>query len=285
MTMFRPLSRFGIAGACTGILLAGCYNLCGDEHRGDGLRSAFSVVHASSHSGPGKVKATKFSDYSHEIPVDNAIERDWLSIIDQGKWDNNWDKRDPEYLRQGRKKEEGDIQRPTASRRIILIRHGQYNLSGKGDAEKYLTELGHRQAAATATRLQELLGDSPPDLLIHSTMTRARETFTAFQKVFSDVEVKSSDLLREGAPYPPDPPSKNYRPDHHVSLKYYIARPGSFQHSFSNFSGSEIFALYPTSKFIFRGFPFKGCPSTGYTPGFTVSLAVVYCNMKWGKYT
>jgi hypothetical protein len=30
-------------------------------------------------------------------------------------------------------------------RHIILIRHGQYNLDGNGDKEKYLTELGREQ--------------------------------------------------------------------------------------------------------------------------------------------
>jgi serine/threonine-protein phosphatase PGAM5 len=30
-------------------------------------------------------------------------------------------------------------------RHIILIRHGQYNLNGNGDKEKYLTELGREQ--------------------------------------------------------------------------------------------------------------------------------------------
>lgn len=32
--------------------------------------------------------------------------------------------------------------KPTAVRHLFLIRHGQYNLEGKQDSERYLTELG-----------------------------------------------------------------------------------------------------------------------------------------------
>ena len=32
--------------------------------------------------------------------------------------------------------------KPTATRHIILIRHGQYNLKGETDEDRYLTELG-----------------------------------------------------------------------------------------------------------------------------------------------
>lgn len=32
--------------------------------------------------------------------------------------------------------------RPTASRHLIFIRHGQYNLEGPSDTERHLTELG-----------------------------------------------------------------------------------------------------------------------------------------------
>lgn len=33
-------------------------------------------------------------------------------------------------------------QRPTATRHLLLIRHGQYNLEGKEDSDRYLTKLG-----------------------------------------------------------------------------------------------------------------------------------------------
>ena len=46
--------------------------------------------------------------------------------------------------------------KPTATRHILLIRHGQYNLKGKTDEERHLTELGRDQASLTGKRLKEL---------------------------------------------------------------------------------------------------------------------------------
>lgn len=34
------------------------------------------------------------------------------------------------------------VAKPTATRNLILIRHGQYNLSGRSDKDRSLTELG-----------------------------------------------------------------------------------------------------------------------------------------------
>ncbi|XP_050536070.1 serine/threonine-protein phosphatase PGAM5, mitochondrial-like [Daktulosphaira vitifoliae] len=45
-------------------------------------------------------------------------------------------------------------------------------------------------------------------------MTRAVETCSLIQKHLSpDIPISSTDLLREGAPIPPDPPSKHWKPD------------------------------------------------------------------------
>ena len=41
-------------------------------------------------------------------------------------------------------------------RNLILIRHGQYNLDGESDAERYLTQLGQDQAKMTGMRLGKL---------------------------------------------------------------------------------------------------------------------------------
>ena len=38
--------------------------------------------------------------------------------------------------------EKEEIIAPKAVRHIILIRHGQYNLAGVGDKERFLTDLG-----------------------------------------------------------------------------------------------------------------------------------------------
>lgn len=78
---------------------------------------------------------------------------EFCSNISQSQWDFDWDKRDPasvvrplknpipsddELKRQGEKL---DMARPHASRNLILIRHGQYNLSGTCDEERKLTSL------------------------------------------------------------------------------------------------------------------------------------------------
>lgn len=39
--------------------------------------------------------------------------------------------------------EELVLAKPTAVRHLFLIRHGQYNLKGKSDNERRLTELGN----------------------------------------------------------------------------------------------------------------------------------------------
>ncbi|XP_075048749.1 serine/threonine-protein phosphatase PGAM5, mitochondrial-like isoform X3 [Mixophyes fleayi] len=90
-----------------------------------------------------------------------------------GRWDRNWDRREPMSLI-NLSKVKGDTEEELkrqlkkyearARRHIFLIRHGQYNLDGKTDAECVLTPLG--------------------------------------------VPTSSSDLLQEGAPIRPDPPAQ-----------------------------------------------------------------------------
>ena len=41
---------------------------------------------------------------------------------------------------------------PRVTRRLILIRHGQYNQKGEEDEERYLTELGREQARLTGVK-------------------------------------------------------------------------------------------------------------------------------------
>ena len=61
-------------------------------------------------------------------------------------WDYNWDRRNPENC-----KEEGKESppKPTASRYLILIRHGQYEHWHSEQEKKVLTEIGKQQAIAT----------------------------------------------------------------------------------------------------------------------------------------
>uniref|UniRef100_A0A8C2JI80 Serine/threonine-protein phosphatase PGAM5, mitochondrial n=1 Tax=Cyprinus carpio TaxID=7962 RepID=A0A8C2JI80_CYPCA len=134
-------------------------------------------------------------------------------------WDNNWDKRDPSSMVNGKRKESAgdtgspDVEnnKPKATRHIFLIRHSQYNLKGDGDKERILTPLGREQAEYTGQRLA-MLG-LKYDVLIHSSMTRAAETANIISKYLPGVELVSCDLLREGAPIEPVPPVTHWKPE------------------------------------------------------------------------
>jgi len=146
------------------------------------------------------------------------------------KWDFNWDRREPESLikpLQGRfkpdfekevtkREEKLEKAKAIATRHLILVRHGQYNLSGKTDEERHLTELGREQARLTGLRLKEL--GLPYSRVVQSTMSRATETAQIITKELPNVPVSSCNFLREGAPIKPDPPSAHWRPEAHVSL-------------------------------------------------------------------
>ncbi|XP_029112447.1 serine/threonine-protein phosphatase PGAM5, mitochondrial isoform X2 [Scleropages formosus] len=134
-------------------------------------------------------------------------------------WDDNWDKRDPASLSNGKKADvngdevstELESSKPKATRHIFLIRHSQYNLSGNGDKERTLTPLGREQAELTGQRLASL--GIKYDILIHSTMARATETAQIISKFLPGLELVSCDLLREGAPIEPVPPVSHWKPE------------------------------------------------------------------------
>ncbi|BFZ19125.1 hypothetical protein BsWGS_22164 [Bradybaena similaris] len=135
------------------------------------------------------------------------------------KWDPNWDRRDPRSLMPPSKAGEGDSEfnkklkahTPTASRHILLIRHGQYFDNANNDKDRFLTSLGRSQAEMTGQRLKDL--DLPYSILISSTMTRAIETAEIINKYLPDIEHVTDDSLREGAPIPPEPPLGSWKPE------------------------------------------------------------------------
>jgi len=154
-------------------------------------------------------------------------------------WDSNWDKRDPHSLvkplKQGASEEEINEYKekvakltPTAGRLLILVRHGQYNLAGTQDSERYLTDLGKEQADLTGQRLAEIRKhrEKPGEdgqvkkfnvSLVLSTMTRATETAQIILKHFPDIPWTACDLIREGAPCQPVPDaSAHWNPDPHL---------------------------------------------------------------------
>ncbi|KAM5193548.1 serine/threonine-protein phosphatase PGAM5, mitochondrial isoform 2-T2 [Mantella aurantiaca] len=141
------------------------------------------------------------------------------------KWDHNWDRREPMSLVNLRKinGETGEEElnakmtkhKAKATRHIFLIRHSQYKLDGKTDQERVLTSLGREQAELTGLRLASL--GMKYTHIVHSSMTRAKETTEIISKHLPGVQKSSSDLLREGAPIRPDPPVCHWKPD----VEYY----------------------------------------------------------------
>lgn len=150
----------------------------------------------------------------------------WTNGYKPSVWDNNWDRRDPKSLVNPKSKtakdaskvendsKEGDLpkQKTKGVRHLFLIRHGQYNLTGEDDSKRFLTELGSQQGDLTGKRLLEL--GHPYSVIIHSTMTRARETANLVHKHLDNVPMIECNMLREGAPFPPEPPLKSWKPDH-----------------------------------------------------------------------
>ncbi|XP_067395923.1 palmitoyltransferase ZDHHC8 isoform X3 [Emydura macquarii macquarii] len=138
-----------------------------------------------------------------------------------GYWDSNWDRREPLALINLKKKNEETGEEELASRlhhckakatrHIFLIRHSQYNLDGRIDKDRTLTQLGREQAELTGHRLATL--GLKFDTIVHSSMTRATETTDIISKHLPGVKKISTDLLREGAPIEPDPPVSHWKPE------------------------------------------------------------------------
>ncbi|ODN02622.1 Serine/threonine-protein phosphatase PGAM5, mitochondrial [Orchesella cincta] len=150
------------------------------------------------------------------------------------KWDYNWDKREPYSLLKPpkRSKSSGDPgsgssgdedimeklekKRAKAIRHIVLIRHGQYNMKGTNDKERYLTALGETQAELTGKRLKN--SGITFQSLVCSNMTRAIQTAEIVLKELRqvDLSIEAHDpFLREGAPCLAEPPVGNWHPELH----------------------------------------------------------------------
>lgn len=138
------------------------------------------------------------------------------------KWDFNWDHRDPKSLvkplsessdpeKENRYNEKLDKKRSRVVRHLILVRHGQYNMDGRTDLERYLTEKGQKQAAVSGERLKEL--GIKFDKIVRSTMTRAQETAKIISLSLPELKLYDDALLEEGAPIPPEPPVGHWRPE------------------------------------------------------------------------
>lgn len=136
-------------------------------------------------------------------------------------WDWNWDKRQGSCVANGPKSKR-------TKKHYIFVRHGEYNLKGYNDEERYLTVLGREQADMTGKWLASL--DLNYVKLVQSTMTRAKETCEIIAKHLTDIKIETTDLLREGAPIQPDPPNRANEPE----LKFF-ADPPRIESAFRKF--------------------------------------------------
>ncbi|KAF5286584.1 hypothetical protein FQA39_LY16267 [Lamprigera yunnana] len=153
----------------------------------------------------------------------NQVYNSWTTnYLPSTTWDDNWDHRSPKSimnpkLLKGNNNDDNVINQnieshtPKASRHLILVRHGQYNMKGLTDAERYLTPLGRNQAEYTGKRLKEL--GYPYTSVIKSTMARAQETGDIIIASLNNIPIKNCNLIREGAPIPPEPPVGHWRPE------------------------------------------------------------------------
>jgi len=187
MRLLRKIKYILVAGAAGGVL------------------ASYLVVHPSICEAPFEEKNKEDPGlFIHQKP--------------RSKWDANWDRREPHSLLKPSKSAPTDSEtvekvKPTATRNLILIRHGQYNLAGVKDDERYLTALGIEQANFTGKRLKEL--NFPYSSLVQSSMCRARETARVISGHLPEVPVNTCDLLQEGAPFPPEPPVGHWKPEFH----------------------------------------------------------------------
>ncbi|VDN15473.1 unnamed protein product [Dibothriocephalus latus] len=124
-------------------------------------------------------------------------------------WNSNWDGRDVVTSTDGTSNGDSSNspRRPKCSRHIILVRHGQYHYAAD-DSDCHLTKLGREQTDYTGQRLKQL--NLPYSRIIYSTMTRAVESTDEIIKYLPEVPAVPCDRLREGAPFPPQPPVPNW---------------------------------------------------------------------------
>jgi len=160
-------------------------------------------------AGSGATLALVAMSYDGDKRTDNIRART--------QWDDNWDRRAPP----ANAADNMDGKQPkksTATRNLILIRHGQYDhrydLEHKPDELRVLTHLGHQQAEITGKRLRELqeTSDSGYNAIIHSSLKRARETTNDIIAALQVVPpVSSCDLLIEGLPCKGEPQSTTWK--------------------------------------------------------------------------
>ncbi|VEL26434.1 unnamed protein product, partial [Protopolystoma xenopodis] len=153
-------------------------------------------------------------------------------------WDWNWDGKQFEGPNSQNATASGDATTGVTmhSRHLLLIRHGQYEFA-QDDKDCHLTELGREQLAHTGRRLRQL--NLPYERMVVSTMTRATESAEEIRKQLPRISAESCELIREGAPFPGEPPIPNWKPSEEEfrvdgqriesAFKKYVHRAGARQ--------------------------------------------------------
>lgn len=168
--------------------------------------------------------------YSHFTENERKCVNSWtgsptepILLNDCAKWNHNWDYREPKSLvrplktstptpeQENEYNKKLEAVRPTITRHIFLVRHGEYLDIGDSDSDKHLTEVGRKQAKYTGERLKSL--GIKWDRVIASTMTRAQETAKIVTGVLGCTITENCNLIREGAPIPPEPPVGHWKPE------------------------------------------------------------------------
>lgn len=168
--------------------------------------------------------------------------------------------------------------RPTATRHVVLVRHGQYVYADK-DKQRVLTELGRQQASATGQRLKSMNFNF--DKVTVSTMTRAQETANIIGESIPDVPFTECSLLREGAPYPPEPPSSRWKPEQYQFFKDNPRIEGAFRkyiHRADPSQKEDSYELIVCHANVIRYFV---CRALQFPPEGWLRMSIGNCGITW----
>ena len=260
--------------------------------------SAFRLL---AFGGFSALSGSTFAYYFHQLNGDaSAVDcksfqyyegRESSPQFKQKNWDYNWDllepKKDTELSNEktetstDNKSNVAGVNKkakPTATRHVILIRHGQYVYSKDGDHQRILTDLGRQQASLTGERLKSL--GIKFDQVVISTMTRAQETGKIIGECLPDVEQNHCSLLREGFPYLYEPSSQTIdmqmrfftdNPRIEGAFRKYIQRAGPEQKE-------DSYDLVVCHGNVIRYFV---CRALQFPPEGWLRMSIAHCGITW----
>jgi serine/threonine-protein phosphatase PGAM5 len=199
--------------------------LVASTRRSVGVVTAAGATVAAASYRVSKTKAEEVAASHEEEPLfeGQCLERQlYRPKVPYPAWDFSWD--------DGRD-DDGVVKGGARTRHVLLIRHGQYDMSSKDDKLRILTPLGRRQADLTGQRLALLArgglqtsnneddddGEAAPvpqacpiTAIYSSDMTRAKETAAIIARWFANspevILYDPDPLLNEALPSPVIPP-------------------------------------------------------------------------------